>query len=85
MATNGAGAGVVVAAGTTTDDTDARQGMLVDGLVGIEEGRRFLSVSRSTLYGLMDSGQLAYVKFGRNRRIPRRALIAFAEAQLVTC
>ena len=35
-----------------------------------------LGVARSTLYGMMDRGELEYVKFGRSRRIPLKAILA---------
>jgi excisionase family DNA binding protein len=65
------------------DAKDAREQLVADGLLGIEDARKFLSCSRSTLYGLMDSGKIKFLKVGRNRRIPRRALLEFASAQLV--
>ena len=67
----------------TTALVDDREQLVTDGMMTVEQGRQFLQVSRSTLYELMDSGQLKYVRFGRNRRIPRRALIEFAANQLV--
>jgi excisionase family DNA binding protein len=63
--------------------TDRLKGMTDDGLLTVDEARQFLRASRSTVYALMDSGDLAYVKFGRNRRIPRRALIEFATSNLI--
>jgi excisionase family DNA binding protein len=57
--------------------------MVTDGLMTVEEARQFLRISRSTIYEIMDCGQLPYVKFGRNRRIPRRALIEFSTTNLV--
>jgi excisionase family DNA binding protein len=41
----------------------------VCGLARIHEATRFLGVSRTTVYRLMEDGQLAYVKFGKSRRI----------------
>ena len=38
-------------------------------LATISEVARYLAVSRSTVYQLMESGQLPYVKLGRCRRI----------------
>ena len=38
-------------------------------LCTIPEAARHLTVSRSALYNLMDSGRLRYVKLGRSRRI----------------
>jgi excisionase family DNA binding protein len=58
-------------------------GLIGSGFVGIPEAARFLSLSRSKLYQMMDNGQLMYAKFGRSRRIPRRALMQFAERCLL--
>jgi excisionase family DNA binding protein len=38
-----------------------------------------LGVARSTVWRLMDSGELPYVRFGRNRRVEARALLRFIE------
>lgn len=54
-----------------------------DGLLRVADAARFLSVSRSTLYELMDRGELRYVKLGRARRIPRQALSELVEKNLV--
>jgi excisionase family DNA binding protein len=53
-----------------------------DGLLTVVEAAAFLRVSRSTLYALMDKGALVYVKIGTARRIPKRALIDVAVANL---
>ena len=50
-----------------------------DGLIDVREASRFLSLSRSTIYVLMEEGKLPFAKIGRSRRIPRRAIIEFAE------
>jgi excisionase family DNA binding protein len=54
-----------------------------DGLASIREAEEFLSVGRSTLYKLMDSGELRFAKVGKCRRIPWRALREYAERCLV--
>lgn len=38
-------------------------------LVPVTEAATYLSVSRSTVYNLMDSGQLRWVKIGKSRRV----------------
>ena len=43
-------------------------------LIRISEAARTLSVSRSFVYTLMDRRELAYVRLGKSRRIPRQAL-----------
>jgi excisionase family DNA binding protein len=56
--------------------------VVADGLMAVAEAAKFLSLSRSTLYELMDEGRLQYVKLGRARRIPRRAVRELAAANL---
>jgi excisionase family DNA binding protein len=46
-----------------------------DGGMGVAEAMRFLSVSRSTLYGLMDDKKLVYAKIGTRRIILRASLV----------
>jgi excisionase family DNA binding protein len=45
-----------------------------DGAVDVTEACRFTGIGRSFLYGLMDAGQLNYVKLGKRRLIPRAEL-----------
>jgi excisionase family DNA binding protein len=45
-----------------------------DGLVTVTEAGKFLSLSRSTLYQMMDRGELQFAKIGGSRRIPKQAL-----------
>ena len=55
---------------------------MMDGLDRVEEAGRFLKISRSRTYELMDAGELPFVKIGRSRRIPHRALVEFAARSL---
>lgn len=57
--------------------------LLNDGLMNVAEAAAFLRLSRSTVYTLMDSGKLGYVKIGAARRIPKRALVELAAASWV--
>jgi len=59
-----------------------REEVVRDGLLSVPETGRFLSLSRSKVYLLMERGDLAYVKIGRARRIPRRAVIELAARNL---
>ena len=52
--------------------------LVEDGLVTVAEAAAFLRLSRSNLYTLMERGELPFVKLGRSRRIPRRALVELA-------
>jgi excisionase family DNA binding protein len=57
--------------------------IIADGCLSIDGARAFLGgVSRATVYKLNVSGELAWVKVGRRRVIPRRSLIAFAASRL---
>jgi len=68
-----------------TNRTENEQGMVIeDGFVKVPEAARFLKLSRAKVYMLMDAGELAYAKFGRSRRIPRRALLEYATSCLVS-
>ena len=44
----------------------------------INEVKDMYSLGRTSLYKLMDEGELVYVKLGRSRRIPRRAVVELA-------
>jgi len=56
--------------------------LVADGLLTVRECAEFLHLSRSTIYEFMDAGALCYVKLGRSRRIPRRAVIELAAREL---
>jgi excisionase family DNA binding protein len=56
--------------------------IVADGLMTVPEAAKFLRISRSKLYETMDKGELAYVKLGKPRRIPRRAVIDLVSRQL---
>jgi excisionase family DNA binding protein len=51
-------------------------------LVRVEEAARILSLSRSTIYEMLDSGELPSVRRGAARRIPVAALHAWIAQQL---
>jgi excisionase family DNA binding protein len=48
-------------------------------LLTIEAVMERLSVARSTVYNLMDSGQLRSVKVGRRRLVPESGLVSFID------
>ncbi len=43
------------------------------------EAAKLLRISRSTLYTFLSSGELPSVKVGASRRVPREALLSFAQ------
>lgn len=51
-------------------------------LLRVEEAARMLSLSRTTIYLLMESGELPSIKCGSARRIPRTALDEWIARQL---
>ena len=56
--------------------------LVADGLLTVRECAEFLHLSRPKIYELMDAGELCYLKLGRSRRIPRRAVIELAAREL---
>jgi excisionase family DNA binding protein len=63
--------------------TERMMKLVADGLCSTEEARKFLGISRSKLYELMEAGELEYAKLGRNRKIPWAAVKALAARSLV--
>ena len=59
-----------------------RDELVADGLVTVREAAKFLSVSRTTIYELMDDGELPFSKIRGSRRIPIAALRALAAKNL---
>jgi excisionase family DNA binding protein len=57
--------------------------MVEDGLVTVKQASEFLNISIAGVYAAMGRGELAYVKLGRSRRVPRRALAELAAKNLV--
>lgn len=51
-------------------------------LVRVEEAARILCLSRSTIYEMLDRGELPSVRCGTARRIPIAALRAWVERQM---
>jgi excisionase family DNA binding protein len=45
-----------------------------EGLAKIADAQRYLSLSRTAIYHLMDNAELKFVKIGKARRIPWEAL-----------
>ena len=56
--------------------------LCADGAFSVIEAARFVGVSRSEIYRLMDSGRLRFAKLGRRRVVPRRAAAALLAAGL---
>ena len=65
-----------------TNGIDDRLAVVSEGLLTIAEVGAFLRVSRATVYNLMDSGQVPFIKVGRARRIPKQAVLQFAAQAL---
>jgi excisionase family DNA binding protein len=61
----------------------ADPGLSAEGFVSVLQAAKFLSLSRSTLYALMDVGQIPFARFGRSRRVPKKALAEYAERSIV--
>jgi excisionase family DNA binding protein len=65
------------------ENDEAKYELVSGGLDQVPEAARFLGVSRSQVYKLMDQGCLPYVKIGKSRRIPHRAVVELAAKNLV--
>jgi len=50
-----------------------------DGYATVRDACEFLSLSRASIYNLMDARELKYAKFGGSRRIPWSALVEYGE------
>lgn len=61
-------------------DNDAFE---AEGLVRVSTATKYLSLSRSKLYAMMDAGELPYVKFGKARRIRRSDLCELVRQRAV--
>jgi excisionase family DNA binding protein len=59
------------------------EAMAEGGFVDIATAAKHLSISRSSLYQLMERGEISYAKFGKSRRIPRKGLLDYASKCLV--
>jgi len=64
------------------DTTESTQRLVESGLMTVQEAAKFLGLSRSKVYGLMEAGRLRYTKIDRARRVPRQAVIDLAHASL---
>ena len=60
----------------------AEDSLAIDGFVDVGFAAQYLALSRAKVYQLMESGDLKFAKFGRSRRIPRLALLRYAESRL---
>jgi excisionase family DNA binding protein len=61
---------------------ETAEDLLRDGVLSVSEATAFTRLSKSVLYQLMAAHELEFVRAGRRRLIPRRALIAYLERGL---
>ncbi len=66
-----------------TAATAEKPDLTAEGFADVAEAADFPSLARSSLYKLMDNGELPYAKFGKSRRIPWRALREYAARCMV--
>jgi excisionase family DNA binding protein len=60
------------------------QNMTENGLRPVQEVARFLAISRSKVYQLMESGSLPYVKLGKSRRVRWPDVIKLVEQHTIS-
>jgi len=63
--------------GPSTDEQ-----LVADGLFKLQEAADFLSIGLTTLYTLVNDGEMRTIKIGNIRRIPKRALVRYASKKL---
>jgi excisionase family DNA binding protein len=61
------------------NDKDEYERLFTEGFERVRDAARFLGLSVSQIYVLMNRRELPFAKFGKSRRIPRRALLDFAK------
>lgn len=59
------------------------ESLVADGAVTVRQAAAFTGLGKTALYDAMDAGRLAYLKVGKRRLIPRRALVKWLAAGLV--
>lgn len=64
-------------------NTQPESSLVQDGNITVAEACAFTRLSRSELYSLMSRGELSFVKIGRRRLLPRRAVLALMRRHLV--
>ena len=62
---------------------NTQEQLIADGLQRITDAAKFLGISRSLVYRLINSGALPTVRIGRTRRIPIRAVLELAATSVV--
>jgi hypothetical protein len=67
-----------------THATDDATDLVADGVLSVAESMQFTKLSRAELYNLMGAGRLTFVKHGKRRLIPKRALVQLLAYGLVT-
>jgi excisionase family DNA binding protein len=65
-------------------EQDAHKSDVAESLARVPEVARCLSLSRSKVYQMMDSGELKYVKLGKSRRLRWSDVMALIEANTVS-
>jgi excisionase family DNA binding protein len=65
-------------------EQDAHERNGAESLARVPEVARFLSLSRSKVYAMMDAGELKYVKLGKSRRLRWSDVMALVEANTVS-
>jgi excisionase family DNA binding protein len=66
-----------------TAPIELREAVAGPKLARVVEVAKYLSMSRSKVYAMMDAGELAYVKLGKSRRIPWDAVLQLVEQNTV--
>jgi excisionase family DNA binding protein len=55
-----------------------------DGVLTLDQFADFIGVRRSKAYQIVAAGQVEFLRIGADRKIPRRAAVAFLQRQFDT-
>lgn len=56
--------------------------VVADGMFTVKEAVEFTKLSRSELYALMGRGELQFLKHGKRRLVPKRAIVELLAGKL---
>jgi excisionase family DNA binding protein len=61
----------------------AKEKLAADGTMDVPAACAFTGLGRTSLYGLMDRGELRFVKIGKRRLVPRAELVRLLAGNMV--
>jgi excisionase family DNA binding protein len=68
----------------TIDGVEMEMQAVADGFATVDQVAKFLSLSRATIYALMNDGSLPSAKMGKSRRLPWSAVKAYGARAMLS-